>query len=209
MKITGQGLWSLAISPDGHFALSDSGDSSMILWDLNTGAQIRTFLRADPPAEPGSTGMAFLPDGKRAISCEQDGLLIERNLETGKEIRRLGQHASLRTRIVISSDSSLAMTSGMDGSLMLWDLKTGELVRHSSGHGIIFDLALSPDNRSVLFGSSDQMVYQWRVENPTLNELREWIGDNRYVRSLTCEEQKIFQIKPIRSTPCSVGPTNP
>ncbi|MBP1694787.1 MAG: PQQ-like domain [Chloroflexi bacterium] len=153
--------------------------------------------------------MAFLPDGKRAISCEQDGLLIEWNLETGKEIRRLGQHASLRTRIVISSDSSLAMTSGMDGSLMLWDLKTGELVRHSSGHGIIFDLALSPDNRSVLFGSSDQMVYQWRVDNPTLDELRQWIQAYRYVRGLTCEEQKIFQIKPIRATPCSAGLTNP
>jgi WD40 repeat protein/DNA-binding SARP family transcriptional activator len=177
----GGGLWSLAISPDGRTALSDSGDSSMILWDLETGTEVRSFTRPDPAAEPGSSGMAFLPDGRTAISCEQDGLLIEWNLTTGEEVRRLGQHTSLRTRIVISPDGRLAMTSGMDGTLMLWNLETGELVRRSTGHGILFDLALSPDGGSILAGSSDTTIFQWRLNHPSLAELKAWIRANRYL----------------------------
>jgi len=177
----GEGLWSLAISPDGRTALSDSGDSSMILWDLARGAQMRSFVRSDAPADSGSSGMAFLPHGSTAISCEQDGLLIEWNLETGREVRRLGEHASLRTRIAITPDGRLALTSGMDGGLMLWDLATGELVRRSEGHGIVFDLALSPDGRAALVGSSDGTIVRWRLSNPSLEELRAWIMANRWL----------------------------
>lgn len=177
----GQGLWSLAISPDGRTALSDSGDSSMILWDLESGQELRSFVRRDPPADSGSSGIAFLPDGRSAISCEQDGLLIEWNLETGEEIRRLGPHASLRTRVVVSPDGKLAMTGGMDGSLMLWNLETGQLVRRSSGHGVMMDLAISPDGGSILAGSSDTTIFQWRLDAPSLAELQAWVAANRYV----------------------------
>ena len=177
----GQGLWSLAISPDGRTALSDSADSSMILWDLETGEELRSFVRRDPPPESGSSGMAFLPDGHSAITCEQDGQLIQWDLATGKELRRLGKHTSLRTRIVVSHDGRLALTSGMDGSLVLWNLETGELVRRSIGHGVLFDLAASPDGGSILTGSSDTTIFQWRLENPSLSDLRTWVEKNRYV----------------------------
>lgn len=177
----GHGLWSLAISPDGRTALSDSGDSSMILWDLESGQELRSFVRRDPPADSGSSGLAFLPNGRSAISCEQDGMLIEWNLATGEEMRRLGPHASLRTRIVVSPDSKLAMTSGMDGSLMLWDLETGQLVHRSSGLGVMMDLAISPDGSSILAGSSDTTIFQWRLDDLSLVELRAWVQANRYV----------------------------
>jgi WD40 repeat protein len=186
----GPGLWSLAISPDGRTALSDSGDSSMLLWDLETGAELRSFVRADPAAELGNTGMAYLPGGRTAISCEQDGRLIEWDLGTGKEVRRLGQHASLRTRIIISPDGRLAMTSGMDGALMLWDLETGELLRHTQGHGSLFDLALAGDGRSILAGSSDTTLLRWRLDGPALDALQEWIQANRFVRERACGEQE-------------------
>ncbi len=182
MAVPGEGLWSLAISPDGHTALTDTGVGSMILWDLATGEQLRVFERSDVPAEPGVSGMVFMPDGRQAISCEQDGDIIEWDMETGTEIRRLGMHRSLRTRVVVSLDGSLAFTSGMDGSLMLWDLEMGDLVRETHGHGVIFDLAISPDGLTALFGTSDTRVYQWWVSNPTLSELLAWIKSNRYVR---------------------------
>ena len=73
------------------------------------------------------------------------------------------------------------MTSGMDGSLMLWDLETSELVRRSTGHGIMFDLALGPDGDVILAGSSDTTILQWRLANPSLDDLRGWVQANRYV----------------------------
>jgi len=93
----------------------------------------------------------------------------------------LGEHGSLRTRIAITPDGQLALTSGMDGGLMLWDLATGEVIRRSEGHGIVFDLALSPDGRTALVGSSDGTILHWRLSNPSLEELRTWIGANRWL----------------------------
>ena len=72
------------------------------------------------------------------------------------------------------------MTSGMDGSLMLWNLQAGEMVRRSTGHGTMFDMALSPDGNSILAGSSDTTIFQWRLDDPSLAELKLWVRANRY-----------------------------
>jgi WD40 repeat protein len=201
LAVRGQGLWSLAMSPDGQTALSDSGDNtgetSMILWDLETGQAIRTFSRPDRTEGTGISGIAYLPDGRSAISCEGDGVLIEWDLETGQEIGRLGRHSSLRTRVVVAPDGRLALTSGMDGTLALWDLETGEAVRRWGGQGIIFDIALAPDGQTALVGSSDTSIAQWRLENPSLDELRAWIQANRHVPDLTCAERETYQIEPL------------
>jgi WD40 repeat protein len=197
----GQGLWSVAISPDGRTALSDSGDStgevSMILWDLETGQELRTFSRSDQPEGAGVSGIAYLPNGRSAISCESDGILVEWDLETGLERRRLGRHSSLRTRIVVAPDGRLALTGGMDGTLVLWDLETGEAVRRWGGHGVVFDISLAPDGHTALVGSSDTTIVQWRLENPSLDELGAWIQANRYVRDLTCQERELYRVEPL------------
>ena len=193
------GLWSVAVSPDGRTALSDSGDSSMILWDLESGQELRSFLRDDYGGMFGSSGMAYLPDGKTAISAESDGSIVQWDLETGEEVRRFGEHQALRTRVVVTPDGRLAVTGGMDGRIMVWDISEGRLVRQTDGHGVIFDLTMAPDGESVYFGSSDATITEWRISNPSIDELREWIELNRYVRDLTCGERELYQIEPLCS----------
>jgi len=194
-------LWAMGMSPNGHTALSDSGETlgntSMILWDLETGEQIRSLVRHDLTEGAGISGVAYMPDGRSALSSARDGYLIEWDLETGQEVRRLGRHSSLRTRVVVTPDGRLALTSGMDGTLMLWDLEPGELVRRWRAHGVIFDMALSPDGQTALVGSSDTDIVQWRLDNPSVDELAAWIEANRYVRDLTCEERETYRIEPL------------
>ncbi len=192
-----EGVWAVAISPDGSTALSDTGDGTMILWDMQTGEEIRTFRSTDPLTASGASGIAYLPDGSTALSAAKDGNIIEWDLETGEEIRLIGNHASLRTRIVITPDGKLALSAGMDGRLMLWDLESGQLVRSSAGHGIIFDVTLSDDGRTVFFGSSDTTIVEWQLSNPTITELKDWIEANRYVRPLSCPEREFYQVEPL------------
>jgi len=196
-----QGLWAVTISPDGSTALSDTADGTMILWDLQRGVELRTFRTSDPSGWTGASGIAYLPGGKTAISVGGDGKIIQWDLESGEEIRRIGEHPSLRTRIVVTPDGKLAMTAGMDGRLMLWDLENGTLIRSSDGHGVIFDLTLGADGQTTFYGSSDTTIVQWLLSNPTLSELKDWIVANRYVRPLTCVERELYQVAPLCESP--------
>ena len=117
--------------------------------------------------------------------------------ENWKGPARFGKYDSLRTRVEISPDSKLMLTSAMNGKLRLWDLGSSERIREFgySGPAVVFDIALSPDGRTALSGSIDQMITQWSIENPSLKELLTWIEANRYVRALTCEERARYQIE--------------
>ena len=76
------------------------------------------------------------------------------DLETGQEIRHIGNHDALRTRVEISPDGKLMLTSGMNGVLKLWDLENAELIRQFgyAEPAIIFDIAMSPDGTTVQSG---------------------------------------------------------
>jgi WD40 repeat protein len=91
----------------------------------------------------------------------------------------------------------LALSAGMDGRLMLWDLDSSQLVRSSEGHGVIFDVTMSTDGQTVFFGSSDTTIVQWQLSNPTIAELKDWIEANRYVRPLSCAEREFYQVEPL------------
>ena len=99
--------------------------------------------------------------------------------------------------IIVTPDGKLALTGGMDGRLMLWDLVNGTLIRSSDGHGVIFDLTLDADSQTAFFGSSDTTIVEWLLSNPTIDELKGWIEANRYVRPLTCSERELYQIEPL------------
>ena len=76
------GVVSVAFSPDGKQALSGSNDSTLKLWDIKTGKEIRTFFGHSR----GVNSVAFSPDGKQALSGSDDGTLKLWDIETVEEI---------------------------------------------------------------------------------------------------------------------------
>jgi WD40 repeat protein len=97
------------------------------------------------------------------------------------------------------SGERTALSSGWDGTLVLWNLETGEEIHRFRGHDsdFIFDIAVSEDGNSALSGGSDATIIQWQLGIPTLEELQAWIATNRYVRDLSCEERALYQIEPL------------
>ncbi|KAG8688332.1 hypothetical protein FRC11_005610, partial [Ceratobasidium sp. 423] len=64
-----------------------------------------------------------------------------------------------------SSDGSHIVTGGNDGSIHLWDIHTGELVKGPlTGHlNGIYYVDISPDNSYIASASSDQTIRLWEV----------------------------------------------
>ena len=74
-------ITSVAISPDGRYALSGSW-KTLKLWEISTGKEIRTFKGHID----GVTSVAISPDGRYALSGGDDGTLRLWDISTGKEI---------------------------------------------------------------------------------------------------------------------------
>jgi WD40 repeat protein len=95
---------------------------------------------------------------------------------------------------------SRAVLRGLEGSnaLRLPDPSPGERLRRFEGHmGWVFDVAFSPDGKRLYSASADGTVREWHVSDWQLDDLVNWVYENRYVRDFTCEERAQYHIAPL------------
>ncbi|MGD8462334.1 MAG: BTAD domain-containing putative transcriptional regulator [Anaerolineae bacterium] len=181
---------SVALSPDGKYALVASGDAfgdtnarSLVLWDLETGQEVRRFeghrsiLRS----------AALSPDGRMALSGSQgdegnDDLILW-DVATGEQIRRFDTDDDI-VSIVFSADGTRALTGSVFSSnLTLWDVATGLQIRRFEGPvDLVFDVAFGPDENTVLSASADGSLTLWNADTGEI--IRRYLGHNAWVWSL-------------------------
>jgi WD40 repeat protein len=183
---------SVAISPNGRYALSGSPDGVFKLWDLTTGNAIQSFKHLGAVNLP----IIFSRDGRQALSGGGDGVTLW-DLATGLKIRTMvdvikppGSALALAIspdgRQVLSSslsfDNGFFVLNPLQYELKLWDFATGKLLHIMKGHSaFIFSVAFSPDGRQALSGSYDKTVKLWDLA--TGDEIRS-IGHSNAVNSV-------------------------
>ncbi len=148
----------VAIAPDGRTALSGSGDSTLKLWDVATGSELRTFT--------GHTGaviaVAISPDGQTALSGSSDKTLKRWDLSTGNELRTFTGHSGQVSGVAIFPDGQTALSGSSDKTLKLWDMASGKELRTLTGHSDSrWEFAIATDGRAVLSGSYDKPLELW------------------------------------------------
>jgi WD40 repeat protein len=87
----------------------------------------------------------------------------------------------------------MALFGSEDGTLLMWDLETGEAVRRLTGHSAdVRDVIFPQNGQMLLSASDDQSVIMWRFD--PLESLLEWTRHNRYVRELNCAERQQYHV---------------
>ncbi|HEX8204051.1 MAG TPA: hypothetical protein VF590_26480, partial [Isosphaeraceae bacterium] len=106
--------WALDCSPDGQRILSGGQDHLMILWDVETGRELRRFQGHTR----GVIGAAFSPDGRRALSgSDGRGRLDSPGSVRGR--RDDGVRAMSFRRFLLQYFLVTAFLLGLFGRLML------------------------------------------------------------------------------------------
>jgi WD40 repeat protein len=171
----GHSFWvnSVAISPDGRWALSGSSDNTLSLWEMSTGHCLRSFEGHNDDV----TSVSISPDGRWGLSGSRDSMLRLWELSTGRCLRTFKGHSDNLNSVAISPDGRWGLSGSWDSTLCLWELNTGRCLRTFKGHsGWVNSVAFSPDGCCALSGSSDSTLRLWELN--TGRCLRTFKGDS-------------------------------
>jgi WD40 repeat protein len=171
----------IALSVDGKYLISGSDDTTLKVWDWQTGVEVRTLT--------GHTGsvrvIALSVDGKYLISGSDDTTLKVWDWQTGVEVRTLTGHTYRVNAIALSADGKHLISGSYDKTLKVWDWQTGVEVRTLRSHSYyrVNAIALTPDDKYLISGSYDKTLKVWDWETGV--EVRTLRGHTSGVYAIT------------------------
>ena len=163
------GITCMAFSPDNHWVVTGSNDSTARLWDLKA---------ADPAAQPvvlkghekGVNAVAFSPDNRWVVTGSDDTtarLLDLKAADPAAQPIVLKGHEAV-TAVAFSPDNRWVVAGSGDRTARLWDLKATDPAVQPvvlTGHeDRVTAVAISPDNRWVVTGSDDSTARLWDLK---------------------------------------------
>jgi uncharacterized Ntn-hydrolase superfamily protein len=174
------GVWSVAISPDGRTLASGAGEFALdqpheiMLWDVAKGTALKT-LKGD---EGLAFNLAFSADGAALFSAGWDGTVRVWDPKSGKETGVLRGHENWVRRVHATPDGKFIVSCGVDGTVRVWNRESLKEERQMvAPHEGIGAAAMSPDGKSFITASrrfTPGIVTVWDLatgkEKKTINE---------------------------------------
>ncbi|MEM9367345.1 MAG: TIR domain-containing protein [Planctomycetota bacterium] len=126
----GDGVWSGAFSAAGDQLLSVSSDNTLKLWNVASGACLRTFEGHKSVVRSG----VFSPSGDQLLSASSDKTLKLWDVASGACMRTFKGHKSVVRSGVFSPSGDQLLSASSDNTLKLWDVASGACMRTFEGH---------------------------------------------------------------------------
>jgi len=128
------------------------------------------------------------------LSGSTDATVRLWDVATGRQLRQYTGHAAAIWDVTYSPGERVIVSGSQDTTVIVWELSTGEQLRiFDDNDAMIQGVAFSPDGQHLLFSTADGTLRVWQ---PILSpiDLMAWIGDNRYIRDLSCSEQELYRL---------------
>lgn len=167
---SGQGDLALALALESVKLEQPPSQALKSLRDVSLGTGTRAVLAGYKfPAR----AVAISPDAQTAISggCAQEdsqgvclaGELILWDLVTLREINRWSAHHGMVNKVTYSSDGQYLISSGLDGSLIVWNNKGVKIQQPVDLPAQITGLAVLSNSDEVLLGFDDGSLFLWNI----------------------------------------------
>ncbi len=152
---------SVSFSPDEQTLASGSFDSTIKLWDVKTGQELRTLYGHSNEV----WSVSFSPDGHTLASGSLDKTIKLWDVKTGQKVYTLSGHQWGVESVSFSPDGKTLASASSDRTIKLWDVKTGQELRTFSGHSeSVNSVSFSPNGQILATGSLDNTIKLWNLE---------------------------------------------
>ena len=152
-----ESISALALSSDGQLLAIGSG-KELILASAGSGATLRTFSGQ----ENTINRLVFSNNNQILASADETGIKV-RDLTSG-QIRNAFSPGGRVTALRFAPGDRILVSASEDGSVSLWDLRTGVLSSQLKKHsGAVNAIAFSPDGNLMATGGDDRSVIIWEA----------------------------------------------
>lgn len=156
-----------AFSPNGRYLLSASLDSTLKIWQEQTGQEMLTLKGHQGPVMAG----LFSPDGLHILSASWDRTLKLWDVPTGLELLTFRGHTDRVQDCAYHPAGDRFVSASEDQTLKIWQVDTGQCLLTLTGHPApVNSCVYSPDGQYILSAADDQTLKIWQAD--TGHEIR-------------------------------------
>lgn len=174
-------IWGVMFSPNNKYLISGAMDASMIIWEVETGKQIKR-LSVEPRKVkmngiipeldyelPNSLGPGtFNLSGDLLFTGSTDGLIRILDMSSFEFIDTLYGHKGPASGFAISSNGKVMATGSWQNELIIWDLEKLKVLRYiktkeNSAYSLRFI-----DTDLYLFSAGANSINIWDIESETI-----------------------------------------
>jgi len=152
-------VMSIAFGPGSQWLVSASQDTTLILWDLVTRRELRTFA--------GHAGLVekadVTSDGKVLVSAATDGAVKLWDIETGRELSSLSGRSPVWS-LALSPDGQTVAAGSKDGMIRVWPILETRKFKVLREPDEVTGLAFG-SNGEWLAAAAGKNVDVWRIRN--------------------------------------------
>ncbi|HEX3262178.1 MAG TPA: protein kinase, partial [Solirubrobacterales bacterium] len=163
-----------ALTPDGRSVVIASGEGELVWWNLRR----RTPTRRRLAIGTGRSALALSPDGgtiavgvDRGIELVDTRVAVDTPAELADAHRRVERCsptscalAGPPSWLLFSPDGGTVVSTSLDGTVALWDVKSGRLRERLPGHsGAVQQPVFSPDGARLYTVSHDGTAIAWEI----------------------------------------------
>ena len=193
---TGMDIGAMVFSPDSRYLylavnqIEGEEIYALVRLDLRDEGNVPEIIPI-PHIRP-ITSMDINDEGTQIITGSADQTVVLFDLDAKTILRRMVGHSARINEIYFGLDDRVALSASDDGSLILWDLDTGQSIRRYVTGTPVSGLYLSNDSRMAVSTEGTNFVTIWQIE--TLEDVVTWVRANRDIPPLTTEECRQFEV---------------
>lgn len=155
---------------DNRHLVSAGDDKTLRIWDVQSGAILRTIRGQIGEGHEGKLYAAALSPDDRWLAVggylSKGGIGIIRliDFKTGEINALLKGHANVISDLSFSADGKKLISASFDKTARIWDLASKSTLKALKGHtDVIYAATFSPDSKKAITGSNDDTLKLWNV----------------------------------------------